>query len=145
MPAPIAPWRWIVALFALSAALGIVLGVFSSMVGGSGPLAIVLMGLVVTALSALMIWLSAKYWGRIDEAAREAHKWAWFWGANIALLPALIGFILLVERPDIEAPLWPGFDATPAHYVATGGLIVIGLLGIGYGLAWLGWWFWKGR
>lgn len=145
MSAPIAPWRWIVALFGLSVALGAVLGIFSGMTRGATPVALIVMALVVVGLTALMLWLMAMYWRRIDEAAREAHKWAWFWGANVALIPAVLGFVILLERPDLEAPLWPGFEATPAHYVATGGLIVIGLLMVGYGVAWLGWWLWKGR
>ena len=141
----IAPWRWIVALLGLSLGFGAVLAIFGAMSRDAGPLALVLMALVVTGLSALAVWLTSKYWGRIDEAAREAHKWAWFWGGNIALVPVMVGFVTLLQRPDLGAPLWPGFPPEPAYYVATGGLIVVFLLMIGYILAWIGWWLWKGR
>ena len=103
------------------------------------------MALVVTGLSALAVWLTVMYWRRIDEAAREAHKWAWFWGGNIALIPVMVGFVLLLQRPDLGAPLWPGFPPEPAYYVATGGVIVVFSLLAGYGLAWLAWWLWKSR
>jgi hypothetical protein len=141
----IAPWRWIVALFGLSFGLGALLAIFGSMSQDAGPLVIALMVAIVIGLCALALWLTAMYWRRIDEAAREAHKWAWFWGGNIALLPAVMGFVLLMERPDLGTPLWPGLDPTPAHYVVTGGILVVFLLLIGYGLAWVGWWLWKGR
>ena len=145
MASRIAPWRWIVALFALSFGLGAVLAVFSAMSREAGPVLIAAMVLVVVGLSALAVWLTTKYWSRIDEAAREAHKWAWFWGGNIAIVPAVLGFVLLVERPDLGTPLLPGFEPTPAHYVATGGLLVLLLLMAGYVIAWVGWWLWKGR
>ena len=145
MSKPIAPWRWIVALFGLSFGFGAMLVVFAAMTRDAGPLALVLMATVVAGFSVLAVWLTAMYWRRIDEAAREAHKWAWFWGGNVALVPVMIGFVMLLQRPDLGAPLWPGFEPTPAHYVATGGIIVILLLIIGYGLAWLFWWLWKSR
>ena len=141
----IAPWRWIIALFGLSFGLGIVLSMFGSMSRDAGPAIVALMAAVVIGLCALALWLMAMYWRRIDEAAREAHKWAWFWGGNIALIPAVLGFVALLERPDLGTPLLPGLEATPAHYVATGGVLVLGLLLVGYGLAWVGWWLWKGR
>ena len=141
----IAPWRWLVALFGLTFGLGSVLGIASAMSRGAGIGVLALVGLVIVGLVALAVWLSAMYWRRIDEAAREAHKWAWFWGGNIALVPLLLGFFVLMERPDLGAPLWPGFEATPAGYVATGGTLVIFALITSYGLAWLYWWLWKSR
>ena len=111
----IAPWRWIVALLGLSLGFGAVLAIFGAMSRDAGPLALVLMALVVTGLSALAVWLTSKYWGRIDEAAREAHKWAWFWGGNIALVPVMVGFVTLLQRTDLGAPLWPGVRPEPEY------------------------------
>lgn len=141
----IAPWRWLVALFVLAFGLGGVIGVAGAMSQGAGLGALVLMAAAIVTLVALGVWMTAMYWRRIDEAAREAHKWAWFWGGNVALLPLILGFFFLLERPDLGAPLWPGLEATPSGYAVTGGLIVVFALLVGYGLAWLYWWLWKSR
>ena len=146
MPASrVAPWRWLVALFILAFGLGGVLGIAASMARGANLGLLILMGMVAAGLMALGVWLSAMYWRRIDEAAREAHKWAWFWGGNLAMAPLLVGFIILVERPELTPPLWPGFEAEPSGYVATGGLVVVFSLLLGYGLAYTYWWLWKNR
>ena len=141
----IAPWRWLVALFILALGLGGVLGIASSMSRGAGFGLLALMGAVVIGLMALGVWLSAMYWRRIDEAAREGHKWAWFWGGNLSMMALLVGYVFLVERPEVTPPLWPGFEATPSGYVVTGGLVVVIALLLGYGLAWSYWWLWKNR
>ena len=145
MKSQIAPWRWIVALFALSLGLGVMLGLFSAMTREAGPLSLALTAVVVIVLSAVGVWLIAMYWRRIDEAAREAHKWAWWWGGNVALIPVMAGLLFLVERPHLGAPLLPGATATPAHYVATGAILAVGALLLGYAVAWLFWWLWKSR
>jgi len=141
----IAPWRWLAALFALAVGLGGLLGVASSVSRGASLGALALMALATAGLTALGVWLAVMYWRRLDEAAREAHKWSWFWGGNIALIPLLVGFFVLVERPEFGAPLWPGLEATPGNYVVTGGLAVAFALMAGYGVAWLYWWLWKSR
>ena len=141
----IAPWRWLVALLGLSLGLGATVGIYAAMSREASVGSLILMGLVVAGLMAVGVWLVAMYWRRLDEAAREAHKWAWFWGGNVALLPLIVGLFFLLERPDLEVPLWPGLQAGPAGYVATGGFIVVFTLLIGYSLAWLYWWLWKSR
>jgi len=141
----IAPWRWLVALLGLSLGLGATVGIYAAMSREASVGSLILMGLVVAGLMAVGVWLVAMYWRRLDEAAREAHKWAWFWGGNVALLPLIVGLFFLLERPDLQVPLWPGLHAGPAGYVATGGFIVVFTLLIGYSLAWLYWWLWKSR
>ena len=141
----IAPWRWLVALLGLSLGLGATVGIYAAMSREASVGSLILMGLVVAGLMAVGVWLVAMYWRRLDEAAREAHKWAWFWGGNVALLPLIVGLFFLLERPDLQVPLWPGLQAGPAGYVATGGFIVVFTLLIGYSLAWLYWWLWKSR
>lgn len=141
----IAPWRWVAALFGLCLGLGAALAIFVSMLHGAQPGSLIMMGLVLAALIGIGGWLTWMYWSRIDEAAREAHKWAWFWGGNAVILPLMIGFLFLNERPDMGVPLWPGFDEGPAGYVATGGMIALFVLILGYSVAWLFWWLWKSR
>jgi len=141
----IAPWRWIAALFGLCMGLGATLAIFSSMSRGAQPGSLVMMALVLVILIGVGGWLTSMYWRQLDEAAREAHKWAWFWGGNAVILPLMVGFLLLSERPELDVPLWPGFDEGPAGYVATGGMITLFALVFGYSVAWLFWWFWKSR
>ncbi|WP_324506421.1 hypothetical protein [Brevundimonas sp.] len=140
-----APWQWLIALVVVSALLGGVLAVASNAAPGLGLGALILAVVLVIALAALGGWLISIYWHQIDEAAREAHKWAWYWGGNVALLPLMMGLAVLLQTPDAAVPLWPGLEANPAGYVATGGMAVISTLLIGYALAWLYWWLWKSR
>ncbi len=91
---------------------------------------------IMVVLVALGSVASVAYWRNIDEAAREAHKFAWMWGGSTAMLlalpvPFLIGdarlIALMGQRP-------------PTEWVSIGlvGLIIVQL--VGYGLAWAGWW-----
>jgi hypothetical protein len=143
--AHIAPWQWLIALTAVSALLGGVLAVASNAAPDLGLGSLILTVGLVIGLAALGAWLISIYWRQIDEAAREAHKWAWYWGGNVALLPLVVGMVLLFQNPDMPVPLWPGVAADPAGYVATGGMAVISALIVGYTLAWLYWWLWKSR
>ncbi len=51
-----------------------------------GALGVALMLALVLALGLLG---AVSYWRRLDEAAREAHKFAWYWGGSVGVeLPA---------------------------------------------------------
>jgi len=45
--------------------------------------------LLVTAMIASVLW-----WLSIDEAQREAHKWAWYWGGSTGLMVSVAIFIV---------------------------------------------------
>ncbi|ESQ81221.1 hypothetical protein [Asticcacaulis sp. YBE204] len=82
--------------------------------------------------------IAVVWWKRSDEAVREAHKWAWYWGGSVGLIvPAVIlGMSML------------GIEVLPDAYVASTGLsgpasgILITLLPMfaGYIVAWAVWW-----
>jgi len=77
---------------------------------------------------------SVAWWRRLDEAAREAHKWAWFWGANVA---AFLAFgLLLLGDPGLSAARAIGFDDT----LSDGITLVLGAEIIAYLIAWGFWW-----
>lgn len=139
------PWAWLMAAMAFGLVVGGALGFFSGGNEGRVEMPGLLLGLDFSALLGLLMWLTAIYWRRLDEAAREAHKWAWFWGGNVALVPLVVGFAILTSNPDTPVPMLLGMEPTPAGYVATGGLIVVLTLLAGYTLAWLFWWLWKSR
>ncbi|WP_409019209.1 hypothetical protein [Brevundimonas vesicularis] len=97
------------------------------------PLAIVLVG--------FSFWVGAFWMKSIDEAAREAHKWSWYWGGSAGLAVAMIGYLLsfLPESSTWELPTVTG-RADPMAYAVTGGLAVVVLMMVGYLIAWGLWW-----
>ena len=89
---------------------------------------------LLAALVIMGIWGSVEIWRVLDEAAREAHKWAWYWGASVGLALALPLFMLGEQSAGYRARL--GLDDT----FETGVMSVLLLEVVCYGLAWLFWW-----
>ena len=100
------------------------------------------------------LWLVAftlYAWVRLDEAGREAHKFAWFWGGAFSLIALqLIAFGALFA-PAIGQPIsafvesqTPGFATTTSNLALTGFFVGVFSAAIfqvaGYGLVWAGWW-----
>ena len=85
---------------------------------------------------AVFFWVCVVYWRNIDEAAREAHKFAWFWGGTGGLLSMLpLGALVGNER------LLAVFsERSPGEWVALGFLALLTAQLIGYALVWVGWW-----
>jgi len=82
------------------------------------------------------------WWSRLDEAAREAHKGAWYWGGSLGMLVSIVLMMVLTARAvDIEVPA--NLGETPIDLFAAGVTLTVGLQLIGYGLAWV--WWWLGR
>ncbi len=80
------------------------------------------------------------YWRRLDEAAREAHKWAWFWGGMGAYSLAVLVLTWLVSLPpDIDIPSFVG-RSDPAGLIALGASAVIVAQTAAYLVAWCFWW-----
>jgi hypothetical protein len=95
-----------------------------------------------TVMMAAVLGVSFWWWSRLDEAAREAHKWAWYWGGSTGMLVGLVLMLMLTTRPgDIAIPASLG--EAPADLVAAGMIMILGFQLIGYGLAWV--WWWLGR
>jgi hypothetical protein len=95
--------------------------------------------MLAAAYAAAMAWALAfiwLYWKRLDEAAREAQKFAWFVGSTGAIV--LTAPIMLFLRLG-ALPLPHG--VTPA--VGFGlGFAMLGLAQlIGFLIAWAGWWW----
>jgi hypothetical protein len=93
-------------------------------------------GGIVAGLLALVLPLTAIYWRMIDEAAREAHKFAWFWGGQGGICVVLVWGMfggaesLTAQFSDLKAAGW---------VVIGMAVLMIGQV-IGYGLVWAGWW-----
>ncbi|MFI4933914.1 MAG: hypothetical protein ACHP7N_04800 [Caulobacterales bacterium] len=79
-------------------------------------------------------------WLQTDEAARTAHKFAWFWGGSCAAAIALFA-VLILFASHIHTT-FPGYlgRRDPAAYIALGALGVGGFQALGYALVWSSWW-----
>ncbi len=86
---------------------------------------------LLMGVMALSGWGTVVYYRRLDEAALEAHKFAWLWGAQTGLFLAACLAILLWTRGDETGSTVDG--------------IFLALVGafIGYGVAWGFWWLRK--
>jgi hypothetical protein len=84
---------------------------------------------------AVSIW----WWRRLDEAAREAHKWAWYWGGSAGMVVGLATILTLTTR-DVDLALFLPADASSGDLIVSGMMSILLFQLIGYGLAW-GWWW----
>lgn len=89
------------------------------------------------------VWLTLIYWRRIDEAAREAQKSAWFWGSGCGALVGFAGVMSLVSQ-DPTMGGWLPPDASAADLVQVGATAVLTCQVIGFFIAWAIWW-WRMR
>ena len=97
-------------------------------------------GVVVLAAGlAVFLALHTLYWWRaLDEAAKEAHKWAWWWGGNLGLI---VGGAAVVIAAANGADLLPArVPHSDAAMVAVGVVDVFVAQAVGYGIAWCAWW-----
>lgn len=122
--------------------LGLVLGAGSAAletfdVSVPRPLLVVLAFVLMVVAS----WSSLIYWRNLDEAAREAHKFAWFWGASAGMIVA-IPVMALLSAGWLEAVSGP----LPTNsWMMAGMMTMLGLQVVGYGVAWAGWWWMRRR
>ena len=103
-------------------------------VGGLVGSAVFLVVVMAAAL-ALSIW----WWRNLDEAAREAHKWAWYWGGSAGMMLGLaVVFTLAIRHVDLGGFL--SADTKPIDLVVGGMMSILLFQVVGYALAW-GWWW----
>ncbi|HCW50260.1 MAG TPA: hypothetical protein DGP25_09935 [Brevundimonas sp.] len=94
---------------------------------------------VLAAGLAVFLALHTLYWWRaLDEAAREAHKWAWWWGGNLGFI---VGGAAVVIAALAGVNLLPAaVPHTDAALIALGVAAAFAAQAVGYGVAWCGWW-----
>ena len=125
-------WQFYALLFAGVVVLAIV-GSLShgfhndSDASGYAPWFVALMLLVSGAMTLLI-------WRRLDEAAREAHKWAWYWGGSAGLI-AVLAMLLLGDRIFDTAAIIGLTNSFESGIIA-----VLILQVVGYLIAWAYWW-----
>lgn len=90
---------------------------------------------IMVAVAVPAIAFIFQYWRSIDEAAREAQKWAWFWGGSLGMG---VGLVATTLGPIGLADSFAG--ASPAKLMAYGGMTVAMAQLIGFLGAWAYWW-----
>jgi hypothetical protein len=96
--------------------------------------------LSVTMMGAALV-VACLYYRALDEAAREAHKAAWYWGGSIGLLCAAVASALVMNLGlELPSSLLPQADTRPHALVGLGILIAMVFQLAGYTIAWIWWW-----
>ena len=105
-----------------------------------------LSGAVALVSMAGSMVISVAWMRAIDEAAREAHKAAWFWGGCGGMS---LGGVLLIMTSLPQSAAWSftAFDGRtdPAAYAATGAFGMMMLMVAGYAVVWAWWWLTRMR
>ena len=95
------------------------------------------------ALVAVVLVMAGQAWRGTDEAAREAHKVAWFWGGSFGALATFMALatLHLFGVPRLEAIPFPaGARPNPLNWMMLGAVVLVLGQAVGYGLVWAGWW-----
>lgn len=93
-----------------------------------------LMAVALAAGFAACLW----WWRGIDEAAREAHKWAWWWGGSGGM--AVGALLLLALAADEDASFVAAMDLSASGLLLGGMWIILLFQLVGYAVAWAAWW-----
>ena len=114
--------------------IGMVLGAVNATLGETaGGLS-----LAVNVVAMLLAFgLCVAWWRGADEAVREAHKWAWWWGGSTGMA---MGAALMLTAQWGPGQFSALADMEPLNAFAMGIGLVIGLQAIGYVVAWAWWW-----
>lgn len=94
------------------------------------------LGYALLALAPVMVVASVVYWRNIDEAAREAHKFAWFWGGSGSILVAA-PLALLIGDDRLTALAG---QHTSSEWFAIGVFSLLVFQLTAYVLVWAVWW-----
>lgn len=103
---------------------------------------------VVAVLLMLGAMVVGALWMRgIDEAAREAHKAAWYWGGSAGL--AIGGALMIIAGTPQAAGLRVAASfhgrTDPTAYMALGAAGLMALMLVGYAVVWAWWWLARSR
>lgn len=129
-----------VATMAVTLLVAALAGVGSAVFGDQpGAVGLAVTVAMITAAMAVGFVACLWWWRGIDEAAREAHKWAWWWGGSGGMAVGGIVLLTLMSRADTQPlPVNGGSDASDIF--VTGMMAVLLFQLAGYALAWAGWW-----
>ena len=92
---------------------------------------------------AAVIALCIRWWHGVDEAQREAWKWAWYWGSTFGLAaPIPVFVVLFADHGRWLAALVASLGAAGDIRVAfiAGILMILAPMMLGATIAWIVWW-----
>lgn len=120
--------------------LGLVVGLGAAFLSEMpGQVGLTLTAVLLALGMAGALWLGMAWWRRVDEAAREAHKWSWFWGGSCGMA---VGFVCLsivsMRGADVPLPAWLG--TAPQDLLVSGMMAILAFQVVGYLIAWAWWW-----
>jgi hypothetical protein len=120
--------------------LGLVVGLGAAFLSElPGQPGLILTAILLTLGMAGAIWLGVGWWRRVDEAAREAHKWAWFWGGSCGMAVGFVCLLTVTMRgADVPLPTW--FGETSQDLLVSGMMAILLFQVVGYLIAWAWWW-----
>ena len=122
------------ALMGVCLLAGGIAGGVSAVFGDRGPASPAIVAGVVGLAMAAGLWVCARWWRALDEAAQEAHKWAWWWGSTFGLaIAGVVLFTLVYGAPD-------GLVGEPGDLFLAGAALVALCQTAGYAIAWAFWW-----
>lgn len=120
----------------VAALIGLIAGIGGGVFGGwPGPVGLALTILVKILAMGGALLVCVWWWRGIDEAAREAHKWAWWWGGCSGMA---VGGVILMTALSRKTPILADFSG--GEVLALGMALMMTCQILGYSLAWLVWW-----
>lgn len=128
-------------LLAVSLAIGAVAGVAIALSEAAFDAPVALRTVVLAVALVGIVGYCAFSWKRLDEAAREAHKWAWWWGSTGGLVVAGLFLPAMMQGSDLGLHRWVG--SRPGDLAVGGAFAVLTLQVAGYFAAWATWWLRK--
>lgn len=121
-------------LFVLCMVAGGVAGGISAAFGETAAFGSLIVGGAFALAMAVCFWVCIGWWRSLDEAAREAHKWAWWWGSTAGLAVGSVAlYTLIYSAPE-------ALTAAPKDLLLGGATFVVVVQTLGYAVAWAFWW-----
>lgn len=131
---PLARYGAVLAVCALAGAIAG--GVSGFMRETASPLTPLVIALATAVAMGAGLWACRRWWIGLDEAAQEAHKWAWWWGSTVGLgFGGVILFALAYGAPETLTTI-----GDPKDVFFAGAALVAVVQIVGYGVAWAAWW-----
>lgn len=114
-------------------------GVAQGLIGDrSDVVGLVLNAAIMSVTMAIALAGCVWWWRGIDEAAREAHKWAWWWGGSGGVLVGAVFLLTLTFGDEAATPADVGLSAP--DLIAGGMFAILFFQLVGYVIAWAAWW-----